>query len=238
MAADLVDDLLERYLGLLHEYTELRSQLSAHQATMFGHLARANFAAERGLRYGPDHFDGRMQAVVRLDVSEDSSSAEKTPLFAVVRPKKEVPVEAADAEKGGDDSEDKKEAQQEDGDIVDGAPEKNAKSGKNKKKKPTGPRDPLQWFGVLTPMALRQAQQEAITAIDALVPRLASISAEMAAVEIAVRRARKKRARAAAAQDKEMMTTTTATAASTTTTLTTATTTATATAAATETITV
>ena len=54
-ATDAIDALLERYLGLLHEYAGLRAELAAAQAGVFADLARANFAAERGLRYGADH---------------------------------------------------------------------------------------------------------------------------------------------------------------------------------------
>ncbi|CAK7197460.1 hypothetical protein SEUCBS139899_000107 [Sporothrix eucalyptigena] len=200
MASDTVDELLARYLGLLHEYTELRSQLSSHQESMFGNLARANFAAERGFRYGPDHFDGRMQALIRLEIGEEDKSAEKAVTFAVVRPKKEVKVEAA---KDDEDSNDEDQKKQQEDKKTDNAAITKAKKTEKNKKGAKGPRDPLQWFGVLTPMALRQVQQEAIKAIDTIVPRLATVSAEMAAVEIEVRRARKKRARAAAAQEKE-----------------------------------
>ncbi|CAK7220388.1 hypothetical protein SBRCBS47491_004172 [Sporothrix bragantina] len=205
MSSELIDELLAHYLGLLHEYTELRSLLSAHQVSMFGHLARANFAAERGFRYGPDHFDGRMQALVRLEIAEDSNGAEKSATFAVVRPKKEVLAASPekDDKEGNDGEVDATAEKQTEKQTEIKTEKKNEKKTAKDKKKDKGPRDPLQWFGVLTPMALRQAQQEAITAIDTLVPRLATVSAEMAAVEIEVRRARKKRARAAAAQDKE-----------------------------------
>jgi hypothetical protein len=58
---------------------------------------------------------------------------------------------------------------------------------------PTPTNNPLRWFGILTPLPLRQAQAQAITAVDELIPRLATVSAEMAGVELAVRRARKRR---------------------------------------------
>ncbi|EPE08826.1 hypothetical protein F503_04413 [Ophiostoma piceae UAMH 11346] len=195
MASESIDELLVRYLGLLHEYTELRSQLANRQSAMYTNLARANFAAERGFRYGPDHFDGRMQALAKLSVVEDSSSSsdkEHALSYTVVRPKKEkeVKAEAAKEEEQEEDKQSKPEKQ--------GAAKKTKGAAKSK-----APRDPLQWFGVLAPMALRQAQTEAIEAIDNVIPRLASLSAEMAAVEIDVRRARKKRTRALEKQEKE-----------------------------------
>lgn len=204
MTSETIDGLLARYLGLLHEYTELRSQLSTHQASMFGNLARANFSAERGFRYGPDHFDGRMQALVRLCVSDDDSNSQPATSFAVTRPKKEIKAEVADDNKESKESDESDEKKREEETDTAKEDTRNAKPKKsNKKKEPAGPRDPLQWFGVLTPLALRQAQSEAIEVIDNIVPRLAALSAEMAAVEIEVRRARKKRARAATSQGKE-----------------------------------
>ena len=197
MTSESIDGLLVRYLGLLHEYTELRSQLANRQSAMYTNLARANFAAERGFRYGPDHFDGRMQALAKLSVVEDSSSSsggkEHAPLFTVTRPKKEVKAEVPKEEEEEKKEEDKQ-----------GRPEKPGAAKKAKDAtKSTAPRDPLQWFGMLAPMALRHAQTEAIEAVDNVIPRLASLNAAMAAVEIDVRRARKKRTRALEKQDKK-----------------------------------
>lgn len=53
-------------------------------------------------------------------------------------------------------------------------------------------RDPLRWFGILTPPALRASQQSFKVAVSESIPRLASVMAEMKEVEIEVRRARKK----------------------------------------------
>ena len=47
-----IDTLLERYLGLIDEYSQLREDLSRLQRGMFQDIARANFSAERGVRYG------------------------------------------------------------------------------------------------------------------------------------------------------------------------------------------
>jgi hypothetical protein len=66
----------------------------------------------------------------------------------------------------------------------------------NSRKKPNRTADPLRWFGILTPLPLRQAQSHAIQAVEDIIPRLATLSAEMARVELEVRRARKRRAKA------------------------------------------
>ncbi|OAA65728.1 hypothetical protein SPI_02515 [Niveomyces insectorum RCEF 264] len=209
MALDTVDDLLAKYLVLLHEYTRLRTLLASSQTRLYGHLARANFAAERGFRYGSDHYDGRMQATARLRIAAGSDGSGSAPSsealsFLVTRQgeDKDGRVTQQNEEEEEEEEEETKTEQKEtvgqrkglETNEVNGARAKKAE----KTTKRTGPpRDPLRWFGVLTPMALRQAQQEAVQVVDNIVPQLASLSAEMAAVEIAVRRARKKRARAA-----------------------------------------
>lgn len=164
MEAENIDSLLERYLILLDEYTTLRSELGKLQSNMFQHLARANFSAERGMRYGPDFYDDRMQAIRRVEVSRDGSD---TPTFKVGNTSPESGDEAKD----------------------DAAVSK--------------PKDPLRWFGVLTPLPLRQAQGQAVQTIEQVIPRLASVNAEMEDIEIQVRRARKKRAKAEIAAKKE-----------------------------------
>ncbi len=166
MGADgdaVVDALLERYLGLLDEYTALRASLGALQAAMYHSLARANFAAERGLRYGPDHYDDRMQARRRLRIAAAAASEGEG----------DGPAAASFA----------------------------ADSRRGRRQQPAA--DPLRWFGLLAPAPLRAAQASAVQAVEHVVPRLASLDAAMAELEIDVRRARKRRAKAAAVQQQQ-----------------------------------
>ncbi|KAI0202201.1 hypothetical protein F4808DRAFT_82444 [Astrocystis sublimbata] len=255
-----IDNLLERYLHLLHEYTSLREELTTLQNGMYQNIARANFAAERGMRFGQDNYDDRMQASRRLYISYGTAdhgreqtqdpgeirnikeSDAVTPTFTVINPADAVgvakltaaisminvnptssrsspPPEAenqagleeqqatktadADAEKAGRESTVLPQSQTErDANTIksEERPETDSptstKGGETKRRKSD---DPVRWFGLLTPLALRQAQAQSIRAIEHVVPRLASVSAEMADVEIEVRRARKRRAKAAAA---------------------------------------
>ena len=234
---DAIDALLERYLGLLHEYGELRAELSALQAGVYADIARANFAAERGLRYGADHYDGRMRASRRLRLrvgSGDGYAGEDTaPVFTVVHvgdgdekangsgngSAGVASPAAPDTEEGTPESEARKEDEVGEGDEQgwgssdvksdDGSNNSNDNNGtkqaaeneevkeKRRDKKKAAPRnDPLRWFGLLAPAALRQAQARSVRAVEELVPRLASVDAEMARLEIEVRRARKRRAKA------------------------------------------
>ena len=52
--------------------------------------------------------------------------------------------------------------------------------------------DPLKWFGILIPPALRASQSSFKSAVVDVVPALASLSNQMGEIEIEVRRARKR----------------------------------------------
>ncbi|KAK7424972.1 hypothetical protein QQZ08_008368 [Neonectria magnoliae] len=181
-----IDELLERYLGLLDEYTVLRQNLSQLQSSVYQNIARANFSGERGMRYGQDHYDERMQASRRLtiDVNEKLLS-----VFTVV----EAPVEeqAEEAAETGKDAEEKTEEQGGKEDAEDTA---------QKKSKPN---NPLRWFGLFAPTPLRTAQTQSVQVVEEVIPRLVSLSAEMLDLEIEVRRARKRRAKGEAASEKK-----------------------------------
>lgn len=233
-----IDDLLARYLLLVDEYTTLRADLSRLQSATFQHLARANFAAERGTRYGADQYDERMQASRTVvfgghdmrdaDVSADGdgkngmvnvgSSGGTGVEFRVVT--------KSGGKHGGDDEKEQKQHQQEEkqksaeGAEAEADEDKRAKTSttdttenpqdidthsnkqQDKKDKPTSPPvpvDPLRWFGVLTPLALRQTQACAVEVVERIVPRLVMIDIVMREVEIEVRRAKKRRAKREAA---------------------------------------
>ncbi|RYP22248.1 hypothetical protein DL765_001762 [Monosporascus sp. GIB2] len=210
-----IDALLERYLHLLHEYTALREQLNALQAGMYRDIARANFAAERGMRYGRDHYDERMRASRRVAITTATSTAADdgadapapapTTSFETVawgeeeEPGTTTPAPSAGAPEiaaGASSDDGATEAAEEVKNDGVGAAEDSVKPHHPEKREETRRRDPLRWFGLLTPMALRQAQAQSIRAVEQVIPRLVSVSADMAQVEIEVRRARKKRAKA------------------------------------------
>ncbi|KAI1090844.1 hypothetical protein F5B19DRAFT_297619 [Rostrohypoxylon terebratum] len=216
MEVDHIDSLLERYLHLLHEYTTLRDQLGSLQTGMYQNIARANFAAERGLRFGQDHYDERMQASRTVSITKDDDDGDdgqesSIPKFAITAEARgEAWKEAVSdgdgagdvaGRRGGGGGEKKEAGADADADAdagvdvdvdvdIDVSPKIQRK-------------DPLRWFGLLTPMALRQAQAQSIQAVEQVIPRLVSVNAEMAHVEIEVRRARKKRAKAEAATAKK-----------------------------------
>ena len=174
---DTIDRLLEAYLALLDEYTALRATLHTRQADLYHSLARANFSADRGIRYyGQDYYDERMQAGRRLAITQPEGGRDgTTTVFTITSPP--LPTEQPSPP-----TKQEKDAEEEE--------EEDDTNATNTKKKST---DPLRWFGILAPAPLRQAQGHAITAVEDIIPRLATVSGEMAALELAVRRARKKR---------------------------------------------
>ncbi|KAI1655112.1 hypothetical protein F4813DRAFT_392101 [Daldinia decipiens] len=187
MEVDRIDNLLERYLHLLHQYTTLREQLSSLQTGIYQNIARANFAAERGMRFGQDYYDERMQASRKVAITLGGD--QDVPAFAVTAGSTEAGL--AQSEKGAATDNGARDASKE-------KEEEEARESQKEQRK-----DPLRWFGLLTPMSLRQAQAQSIQAIEQVIPKLVSVDAQMAQVEIEVRRARKKRAKAQAAAVKQ-----------------------------------
>lgn len=184
-----IDQLLERYLGLLDEYTRLRESLSQLQTGVYQNIARANFSGQRGMRYGQDHYDERMQASRLLAIDVDEQEVLE---FKILEAPKE------DEESTKEDNEDKNDTS---------ANQKSTNLETEKKgsteKKPKKVKNPLHWFGLFAPMPLRTAQTQSIQVVEQIIPRLVSVNAEMLNVEIEVRRARKRRAKAEAAAGKE-----------------------------------
>ncbi|KAI2636439.1 hypothetical protein GGS26DRAFT_495135 [Hypomontagnella submonticulosa] len=201
MEANHIDELLERYLHLLHEYTTLREQLSTLQTGMYQNIARANFAAERGMRFGQDCYDERMQASRRISVV--TSNDQDVPVFTVTaRDAGSTPSQVPDTGKGTASEDGTQNSREKVDEKEEKEKDEEAEQAERKKKQPQR-KDPLRWFGLLTPMALRQAQAQSIEAIEKVIPKLVSVNSQMAQIEIEVRRARKKRAKAEAAAKKE-----------------------------------
>ncbi|KAG5967474.1 hypothetical protein E4U58_002162 [Claviceps cyperi] len=215
---DQIDLLLQRHLILLDQYTRLRAHLSRLQSSTFQNLARANFSAPRGQRFGQDQYDERMKASRRVRLKGEVGE----PIdFSVVRTEDDTSRQNKRGEDGkggrdgngaknGNGEEDTKEKQNteggkdEKGTIEDANDAENGEDKTPRSRKP--PNDPLRWFGLLTPTPLRAAQSHATQAVEEVIPRLASVMVEMQHVEIEVRRARKRRAQAEAKAEAEAKT--------------------------------
>lgn len=198
--ADQIDTLLERYLTVLDEYTQLRKELSTLHSQVYHSIARANFTGERGMRYGLDQYDERMCALRRVQIEGDETSYK----FAV----KQVAGDMKESDGGESDVEkipDANKSQEEQPDDTSSTKDdgKDGNDGEEKKQTMKKSNDPLRWFGILTPMALRDAQRQSIEAVERVIPRLVSVNAEMQTLEIEVRRQRKRRAKAEAVKKSE-----------------------------------
>ncbi|KAM4055317.1 hypothetical protein HRG_008756 [Hirsutella rhossiliensis] len=192
-----IDDLLQRYLGLLDDYVRLRGLLSGLQADVYQNIARANFSAERGMRFGQDSYDERMRATRLLSIHQDKANV---PVFTVSRAAAHAPApSSAAAEAPIADGEKQPE---EDEDERPGEEHKGVGRTADREQAPTPAKDPLRWFGLLAPAALRKAQGLSIEMVEQGIPQLASVHAEMLSVEIEVRRARKRRAKGLASETK------------------------------------
>jgi len=168
-----LDDLLERYLNLLDQYQKLQQDLMKNMSNGYLSLAQANFSNANRIRYSQDYYDDRMQATARFSVNNAH------PLFSTAT----STTSALPTDSEGVETENETPSNQ--------RPDED-KTPIAKEKGSVVPRDPLHWFGILLPQALRSAQCSFQLAVTNSIPALASISKEMKEVEIEIRRARKK----------------------------------------------
>ncbi|KAF2034458.1 hypothetical protein EK21DRAFT_56800 [Setomelanomma holmii] len=166
-----LDELLEKYLHTLDEYQkarqELSKQLSANRSTT---------------HYGQDNYDERMQAVRKVNVRGDAEGTTKVHItFSIA-------VENVDVDASKESEKDDLECNDTPGESAN---EKKSEESESKAEASKRAIDPLRWFGILVPPALRSAQSSFITATEGPIPGLASIAREMRSQEIEIGRVRK-----------------------------------------------
>lgn len=180
-----LDELLEEYLQLLDQYTTLRDELSKSFSSGFFSLARAQRASTlgSGRRYGQDCYDERMKAQRRVTIDEEGLGWKiGTTVPPVTNAQNEEPNttkdEPEDQATDTDErvSEDAKEQRRRGSDE-----DKNTKTERNKQDPAT--RDPITWFGLLAPPALRQCQAQYVRAVDSQIPALLLVDSRMRHVE-------------------------------------------------------
>ncbi|KAL2064417.1 hypothetical protein VTL71DRAFT_4911 [Oculimacula yallundae] len=226
--SDEIDVLLARYLQLLDEYTSARGTFSTLQSSIYTDIARANFQAERGVSYGRESYDRRAMRPGRLcrvrgDAEEGTAvfEIEKVVVSGKAGKDNSSPRDKEENEKGiitgqtldieesmervtvqegkesgsQDSVEDKEERQ-----------DTKASTETDSSPKPTPPQatqipDPLRMFGFNIPSALRKAQTSSTQLTETSIPQLATITLQMRALEIQIRRTRKYRAKALAVEE-------------------------------------
>ncbi|XMA20833.1 hypothetical protein WAI453_013624 [Rhynchosporium graminicola] len=227
--SDEIDLLLGRYLQLLDEYTSLLVTLSTLQSSIYSDIARANFQAERGVSYGRESYDWRAMRVGRLcqvngDVEEGTAVFEVEKVAASGKAGSKTPGKKAEGDKGNilSETEDIEEAlknvtvQADEVSEAQGPEEDQEEKDKTSSRKSTSSKaddtptpsppqtnqipDPLRLFGFSIPSALRTAQSSSMQMVETSIPRLATVTLQMRALEIQIRRARKYRTKALAVE--------------------------------------
>ena len=210
----LVDDLLERYLCLLDQYQNLQQSISRHLSdvclvifqflTVVTHmckqgflaLAQANFSNPNRIRYGQDFFDDRMQASIYVYVSLwetnlNVGAAQKKlmPPYSIIKHVNPViKIGQAPAAVSLSQSDDQEQTKTQAPTTSDEDCHDQSKAMENE---PELRHNPLRWFGILVPPALRASQSSFKNAtIDGIVP-LANTIKDMQDLEIEIKRARK-----------------------------------------------
>lgn len=148
-------------------------------------IARANFNAPRGIRYGEELYDGRMQASRLCRVTKEPETG--TTAFTV------FPVPAENVQPDTESS---------NNGSTDSKPNPSGTAEDDEDAKPNLPKTkgPIRMFGILTPQALRLAQGDAVKMVEDIIPQIVTVDGEMKEVEIKIRRARKHRAKAEVAE--------------------------------------
>lgn len=189
--SDNIENLLAEHLGLVDEYDQIRRSFCTLHTSAQQHLARANFTAARGIRYGKDLYDSRMQALRLCRITED---VEKSKLAFAIYMK--------DIEKEHQNLPLEEKVTKNPVESTYASSPKTASSADNTGEKTkanassTIP-DPIRMFGILIPQSLRWAQGDFIKIVY-LIPRLVEINVELAEIEVKIRRIQKYRAEAKA----------------------------------------
>lgn len=186
-----LDFLLEQYLDLLDQYTKLREDLSKTFSAGFFSLAQAQRSSTLGAgrRYGEECYDERMKAQRKIVWEQDEDSEglrckiEKMPKQDDSKSQKQ-PSEQTRTEQSKGEKVDEKSAER-----VDGIEEKEQPTMTEKPRKDARPkqdpatRDPLTWFGILVPPALRQTQTQFVNAASDQIPSLLWVISRLSSSE-------------------------------------------------------
>ncbi|KAK2785181.1 hypothetical protein FQN53_007923 [Emmonsiellopsis sp. PD_33] len=201
-----LDTLLERYLSLLDEQQRLQEDIGRHFSSGFFSLARANNSCPPGRRYGADYYDERMKAMRKISITPPANqsppSTTTSPSFTTIPPPAPEPALAPATPKPTPTEEEIEDTTPPPSPSPSPSPSASPSSSSpspspsppdtstSTSTTPPKPRNPLTWFGILTPAPLRSAQQSFTRAVDGPIPALAGVVSEMRAVEREVGRVR------------------------------------------------
>ncbi|KAG0637906.1 hypothetical protein HOY80DRAFT_970267 [Tuber brumale] len=158
--SDHLDQLYLTYLDTVDTYQTLRASLATHFSKGFLTLAQANYnSTSGGRRYGTDFYDERMTAIRGVGVGGGVFEC-KLLEFEKEEEEEEQKEETKDTDREGSEM-DTLENPKEQTPAID-------------------PRDPIRWFGILVPPALRQAQSEFTLSVQTIIPQLTTTISKLA----------------------------------------------------------
>ncbi|KAJ5819820.1 hypothetical protein N7474_005411 [Penicillium riverlandense] len=214
-----LDTLLEKYLHLLDRQQELQSGLAKQLSSGFLALAHANYTCPPGRRYGADYYDERMKATRKIAVrmgkhteaeskedstqdSPDSWNCSELNYNFSLEGAPSPPPESSTKEKKADSvaAEESEDASSSHPDTATASSTEDEHSSNSETAVPAPKSarkkfrssDPIHWYGILTPLSLRNAQTSFTGAVETQVPGLAAVVVEMRAVEDEISQLRKK----------------------------------------------
>ncbi|RMZ72936.1 ATP synthase subunit D domain-containing [Pyrenophora seminiperda CCB06] len=203
---DDLDDLLEHYLLTLHEYHKVMGELTTQLSSGYMALAQANFHnSSSAIRYGQDCYDERMQAIRKVHIAEHGRLLSDRPHFSIHPPdvvappsRKTSDAEQEEHEQNDEQDEPSSSAIPKPTDKAETTPDAGQRSNpdpkqteQENKKSSEKIADPLKWFGILVPPALRTAQSTFVDAVEGPIPQLATIAKDLRMQEIEIGRVRK-----------------------------------------------
>ncbi|RPB08726.1 hypothetical protein P167DRAFT_538973 [Morchella conica CCBAS932] len=177
--SDHLDELMLAYLDTIDTYQSQCATLASGFSNGFMALAQANFNTP-GRRFGQDFYDERMVAMRGVEIREGDEG--------IIFEGKKIPIEVTEGKNGKEEAQEK-DGEKEDGQKEDVGDEKPEDSEAAKKTPKSDPRDPLRWFGILVPQALRTTQSELTTCVD-VIPQLLTTLSKLSFLESQVIRAR------------------------------------------------
>ncbi|THX28531.1 hypothetical protein D6D10_09181 [Aureobasidium pullulans] len=208
---DQLDALWEKHLTLLDSYHQAQQQLARHFSSGFFDLAQATFKSTSRVRYGQEYYDDRMQATRRFEASTNDNDL---PCLALKADDTSPSTDTSNehSTKSGEKSSDK-EAKGKKPDQPD-QPEQQqptppstpprdteeeklseeqdkSKTTSDQDKAQKKPRDPLHWYGILVPPALRASQKSFISAVESPLIEAANSAQALRLVAVEIRKLRK-----------------------------------------------
>ncbi|KAI5297465.1 hypothetical protein KEM56_004799 [Ascosphaera pollenicola] len=192
-----IDALLVRYLDLLNQYQKEQADVNRYLSSGFFSLARANLHTTSGHRYGQNYYDQRMKATKKLSIDVEQKdqppegySVHMIPIHvktSAASPDASTVQPSPDREKSNHTNTTKIDHSKHTAMHTSNLSSTQTQGdGDNM---PEGQQisplalDPINWFGILVPQSLREAQRSFANVVDGPICHVASLLADMVRLE-------------------------------------------------------